>query len=759
MAKKQEIQEPVAQQPIQKPNEDYTPDPFVISKDLYQKNKDDFFADERLYRLDNDGQRNALGKFYDEISVPYYKKSGLSDENTIKELRDKFVTDNLGKLDLAKKKEEEKAVPKDFPEFYDKSKIYDQFYSKQDAIKPIMGDADLHKAYEGFAATTKTQEDLTAKGKTADTVIPKILDNPDFGYIKSRPEVFMELDESEEKRINKFLKDQGISKEEREKTFGMLKYTAEREFIDREKKKFKPDELGIASQKAAEPFIKDAKPGTFIDPFTGMRKNQPDTEGDADQLALIKKYQKEIVNGILSSSAGSPLAGKKATLDEKITKQSEQYLDVEEKRKVAEQALKQKDPDWINKMEEWKMAQFDFIKNQKDLEQEIKDFNDEIDQDPGVAGSITREPTDRQRLYNIVDDAYILKNHWDQRYTAFREDWDAYNRGDGSYQGLGAPKRETLDNLASKRANATAYFEAASRMAYNNEGPADIKKDAKYMRQIFGDAFLTSFLGEKLTLEEPQTEQEILRKMGEIGMREGISWTPDETVDLQTKFAEHAMSMAGSLAPDLPMLMMIGGVTNAFKSSSPAIKALTKGYKVIRNPVLKKEGAMIAKEAVMEGGQKGFGFYKGSTKSLKRMIAFDETVPTGWEVLKEVKPTTVGKMKGLVMGSILDEAAFVGLMGMDPGMMTGMNTAHLFLPNVKLKGRLGNILQPFVDIAYKSGIGATAGMEAGAATSGMVRALFTDATFKEEFNNLYPNLDESSKRVLAELAVNSLLVL
>jgi hypothetical protein len=756
MANENVIQDPVKQGTPTPAAQDYTPDAFTVSKELYQKNKDTFFADERLYRLDNNGQRDALGKFYDEISTPYYKNAGLADENSLKELRDKFITDNLGKLDLAKKKEEEATAPKDFPEFLDKSKIYGQFYSKQDAIKPIMGDVDLNKATQGFEATSKMQDQLIAEGKTADTIIPKMLENPDFGYIKSRPEVFMELEETEQKRINKFLKDQGLSGEEREKTFGMLKYTAEREFIDREKKKYKPDQLSLESLKAAEPFLKDAVPGTFIDPTTGMRKNKPDTEADADQLALIKKYQKEIVNGILASSASSPLSSKKTVLDDKLTKQAEQYQLVEEKRIEAQQALQTKSEDWMDKSEEWKMAQFEFIKNQKDLEQEIKDFNDKIGQDPGTAGAISRDPSDKERLQQIVNDSYILKNYWDKRYGSFRDNWDAYNRNDGSYMGVSAPKRETLYNLQNKKAEATAYFEAASRMAYNNEGPEDIKKDAKYMSQIFGDSFLKSFLGEKLTLEEPQTEQEILRKMGDIGMREGITWTNDETVHLQSKFAEHAMSLSGSLAADLPMLMMVGGITNSFKATSPAIKALTKGYKVIRNPVLEKEGATIAKEAIMESGQKGFGFYKGANKSAKRLIAFDEAVPTGWEVLKEVKPTTVGKLKGLLIGSALDEAAFVGLMGMGPGMMTGMNASHLFLPNVKLKGKVGNLLQPFLDVAYKSGLGATVGMEAGAVSSSMVKAMFTDATVKEEMNNLYPNLDETTKRVLAEVAVNSI---
>ena len=148
--KKEEIPAQQAQIPVEQPPQDYTPDAQKVRKDLYLRDKDTFFADERLYRQDSIGQRNTLGKFFDDISVPYYNDMGLKDINTIKELRQKFIDDNIGKLSLAKKKEVEEVKPEvlelDYPDFVDKSQISNQFYSRQDVIKPLISDAYLNKS-------------------------------------------------------------------------------------------------------------------------------------------------------------------------------------------------------------------------------------------------------------------------------------------------------------------------------------------------------------------------------------------------------------------------------------------------------------------------------------------------------------------------------------------------------------------------------------------------------------------------------------
>lgn len=471
MGKKQVTEAP-AEPIVQTTEKDYTPETFEVKKGLYKRDKDTFFADERLYRQDSIGQRGSLGKFFDQVSTPFYKESGVADDNVLKELRDKFINDNMSKLSLAKKKEEEEKIPLEFPDVMDKSQIYSQTYSKQDAIRPIRSDVDVNKAAEGIEAVKQSE------AKIAET-IPKLLDLPDFNYIKSRPENYMELQESEKKRVTDQLKGMGLSKEERQRAYDRLGYSAETEFINNEKKKYKPEELNASSLKAAEPYITDAEPGTFIDPETGNRKNKAETEQEADQLALINKYQKEIINGIVATSANNPLSKQKDALDEAQMALSEEYSKVEELRMVAQKAAQANDETWAEKTEAWKYAQLDFIKSQKDLEQKIKDFNDSIDQDSSVGSAVSNDPTDKERLQQVVNDAYILKKHWDKRVSQLDEaiaekEAPGYNGRDEKAM---IALVKTRNMLKEKKADATAYFEAASRMAYNNEGPADIKKE------------------------------------------------------------------------------------------------------------------------------------------------------------------------------------------------------------------------------------------------------------------------------------------
>lgn len=750
--KRSKLEEPVKVPVTPEGSPDYTPDPLVVKKELYQRDKDHFFADDRLYRMNSEDQKKTLEKFFSEISIPYYNSVGLNDATVIDGMRTRFIEENLGKLNLAKKKEDEEFKEVPIPEFQDRSQVYSQPYSKQDVIKPVIEDYDLYQVYEGFQAQEAKAQETSDK---LNKVIPELVSSPDFGYIKSRPEVLMEIRDDEEKKVNAYLKKAGLTPDQRESAWALINHTAEQDFLSKERAKYSAEDLGKLSFASAEPYIKDATPGSFIDPVSGMRKLDPTTSADADQLALIRKYQEQIFNDMVAGSASSPLRGEKDSIDEAQVKLMEQYNQVEEKRRAAVESLAGATINTSSEVDEWKFAQTEFIKSQKDLENKIKSYNDKVDKEKANTGSLNSDVSDKTRLQSVVNDAYLLKNFWDKRYAEVKKSYEDYYRGDGSYQGIGAPSKKTLLNLEKKRADATAYFEAASRMAYNNEGPLDIKKDAKFMLQVLGDAALKSFLGEELTLDDKKTEQEILHKISQIGMKEGMTFTPDELTHMQTSFLEHASSLIGSLVPDLPMLFMAGGLTGAVKTTSPVINKLTKGYKVIRNIALEKEGATIAKETG-KAAEEAFSFYKGKAKSIKRMIGFDEAVPTGWEVLREAKPTTIGKIKGLVLSSAIDEVVFSGVAGMQPGMMTGMNTAHLLLPDVQLKGKLGVVIQPFLDAVYKSAVGATAGMEAGAISSSMVNVLMGDSSFKEQMDNLYPNLDDATKRILAEVAINSI---
>lgn len=113
-----------------------------------------------------------------------------------------------------------------------------------------------------------------------------------------------------------------------------------------------------------------------------------------------------------------------------------------------------------------------------------------------------------------------------------------------------------------------------------------LRKNAKFNFEVMGDAMNKGFL-KPYFKEDKITEREVLNKMGEIGMREGITFTHDEKVNLETSFLEHAMSFTGTLIPDLPGLMLVGSATGLVKGL-PYIQKLTKGYKVLRNTALEK---------------------------------------------------------------------------------------------------------------------------------------------------------------------------
>lgn len=728
MGKKNKIEEPIIQSPVIERPQDYTPDPFQVKKDLYKRDKDSFFSDERLYRQDSVTQRNTLGKFFDNISTPFYREAGVADDAVLKELKEKFINDNIGKLSLAKKKEEEKepVVPVEYPDFFDKSKIYEKTYARQDAIKPIMTDVDVTKLDQAHKAQRESDERISS-------FVPKMLETPEFGYIKSRPEDFLELTKLEESNISKYLKSQGLNTEEREVAWAILNNTATQSFLKKTRKNYTPEQLNKESLQYAQPYLDNAETGTFMDPKTGMRKKQAETEEDADQLALLHKYQEEILKSVLLSSTTHPLSKEKDKLDEDQEALSAEYEKLEELRKIAAKSMKLRSETWMDDMEAWKRSQLDFIKKEKDLEKKINDFNNKIKEDKSAIGSITKDVTDKEKLQQAVNDAYLLKKYWDDRFARADKNWSDEKNWvpGGSIQmrtfGMRPEFQATMDRINEKRAEATAYFEAASRMLYNNEGPLDIKKDLGFYTEMLGDAMVKTILKKNYPKTAPQTEFATLQKIGEVGMREGITFTKEEEERLKVGFLEHATLIAGTLLPDIPSLILIGGVTNIIKSGK-FISNLRYGSKVIQN---------IAS--------------KGT-----RTLAFDDAVPTGWKVISELKPTAIGKIKGAIYSAIIDEAAFTGALGMAPGMVSGMNTAHLFLPDLVLKGKVGAVIQPFLDMAYKGAIGSTVGMEMGAATAGMVNALFTGKTFSDVIDELYPNLEDVSKRVLAELAVNGI---
>ena len=227
MEKKSKLKDPEAEkQEMEIVEQDYRLDPVAAKKDVYKRAEDMFLSDERLLRLDDNNKKNALGKFFDGETTPYLKSVGVTDDGLIRKLRDAFIEKNTGSLDLVKKKEEEAEVPEMVPEVVpgkesEKSKIdpldledfigplesSGQFFSKQDVIKSIRTDLDVRRSTEAYQSMKVSDEKIAS-------LTPKLLEDPDFQYIKSRPANFIELQESEKKRVIAEFNKLGLSKDE-----------------------------------------------------------------------------------------------------------------------------------------------------------------------------------------------------------------------------------------------------------------------------------------------------------------------------------------------------------------------------------------------------------------------------------------------------------------------------------------------------------------------------------------------------------------
>ncbi|GAH01109.1 unnamed protein product, partial [marine sediment metagenome] len=240
-----------------------------------------------------------------------------------------------------------------------------------------------------------------------------------------------------------------------------------------------------------------------------------------------------------------------------------------------------------------------------------------------------------------------------------------------------------------------------------------------------------SLAGDVNIMGVPSIDRDILAKITEVGATK-FDWTEEEAKHVEATFWEHAAEIGGSLLPDLPMLVMMGQATNMLKAGT-FIERLQKGYKIIRNPVLKTAG-----------------------KSWKQVIGAKDAVPSGWNVLKVVESTPWQKAQGFFWNSLLSEAVFTQAGGFQLGTITGMNLAH-GIHKINYKGKWGKIFAPYIDMVIKSGFGATVGMEAGAITGMAVESLMkNDVEFKRAWDAQWSNYSDFSKRILAEIMLNTI---
>lgn len=730
--KNKETEEPevAVQEPVepQKP-EEYRSDPTLGPKDYFEYYRDKVLSDDRFINLDNDGRKAVLNKFFDTYGKDYLDKMGMSDK--FDSFKQKWVDDTYKSHMMTQGEPEKKSEPeKPVSNF---SKGYEFQYEEGPTFPADNLRVDYQKVdIDAINAVNKRRQEVIEQFPK---LAQQLYDSEDFGYAKENPAYFMERLDRDEKKLDKYLKkNTDLVSTEREAFINYMVQSSQDLMADKLRddyaQKYPDADLSKAVEKYAQPFIENKEPGTFLDPDTGERMDTPKTDEAADHLALLDKYSKELVESLISLDVSNPLSQEKQSLEEEYSALETEGEGLAQIVKDAEEWSKSPEAAGLNQgeylleytkwMEKYDSAYADYMKKVDAFNLKSDEYNKKIQDIPK---EVPNNKTIKERLYGKVEDAALELDYWEGRYDDLTK---AYRGELPSFQ---KPSVETIERANQMRRHAKAKFEAAARMYYNNEGPTSIDKDWGYMGEIFGDNLLKGIgkAGEAESYFDKATQQEVMMAMGQIGHEIGVEFTPDEKEALEVRTLEGVVAGGGTMLPSMVELILLNQGSGLIKSAT-GLNKLKNGYQTIKNAEL----------------------------GITRIIGMKDPIPTGWKVVKTFKPTNFQKAYATVASLAIDEAMYAGVGDFQLGAITGMNTAHLILPDVKFRGWL-QFLNPILDIIYKAGIGATTGMEAGAAASKLLEAATSDKSVGQVFNELYPNADETSKRLLQNYIINSLM--
>lgn len=694
---------------------------YPLTKEKYDQKKWEALNDPEYLRLEEEKKREVLDEFFSQNTYPYLLSQGATEQQA-EEHRESFINKYIAvgskkkdTGDVSLQAEEKKDVPPEFPEFdLPDVPAPAQQIAPPDVIQPPLTQTDVLQLEELRRVRRDTEE-------RADKAVPEILANDEFSYIKDNPGGFLSIyNTGERDRIVRHLKRQDYETHEIRSILPRIERYAEMQLLQQEKEGLTSQEILDRATEAAQPLIEGWSEGTFFDPETGMHR-KPETDQEQDVVA----YMEEFFNSMAPAGEDEPAQLSEAVigLEGKAAEVQGLYQEVA---KYAEEADREQLPTYLvgywDRTDKWKKAQLEYIQQYREVEGQIDEHNKQVEQKQGQP----EQQVDREKVTEAMKDAYLKYNYWEHLYQQGKKAME------GEKGSLGISKK-TFEERLKKRNNARAEFQAAALMALKNVGPMDISKDSDYLWQIAGNAAATSLVGERNMLAQAQPiDKAIMHKLAEVG-NQTVGLTEEELKHIEPERMEYVAEIGGGLAPEIPMLFMMGAGTRLLKAGS-WIERGRKGYKVLRNPVLKKGG-----------------------KALKMVRTLDDPVPVGWEVIKEVKPTRISQAKSIFAGALIDEGVFTGLGGFAPGTISGMHAANGLFGKVRYKGKLGKILAPYLNTIVQSGVGATAGMEAGSMSAQAVDALFkADKSLKDAWDEQWGNMSEAGKRVLAEMAINSL---
>ena len=732
----------------QKYAQDRTMDP----KDYFNYYRDKVLSDDRFLKLDDKGKKDALGRFFDVYGKEYLGEIGA--DKKFDEFKDRWTVDTYNRIKGIAPKKKEEGIPEEreslvLPDYIrDFDFQYDSEIAPSDKtyIEPVR---DLEKL-EQYSAR---QEEL--KGMFPD-LVTKVLENEEFQYVKDNPAYFIERGEESVKELDKWLKkNTELHYSERQSFVNYFTQHASKKQLGNLRDQFAlehPNQnLDDTVEEAAIPFTEDQEPGTFMDPDTDERLKEPKTDSDAEYLAGLDKSIRNTLTEIIKADISNPLTEQKDKMEEEYANLEEEVKKIEQIRKDSEEWAKGAEemyPEeyklgYFEWQEKYNKAYDEYQKKVEDLDNRVKEYNQKLEDLPK---QVPANKNLNKALKDVTQDAYLEWQYWDER---FNQASAAVRGEEGS---IGKPTLDGLRLINKMRQSTKAKFEAKSRMYYNQEGPTDIDKDAAYKWEIFGNSLLKAMgmgkFGEALSYYDEPTQQSVMMAMSQTGKDIEIEWTPEEKEALEVSFGEKLIEAGGHLLPTMVELMLLGGVTRAIKGVMGLTKAKN-GFRIIRNKELGKVTRIWSKDPVPQP----LHLRQEAGKAIR--IGLKDPVPTGWEVARTFNPTKWQKAYGTIGGMMVDEAVFrIGDFGL--GAITGINMAHLALPNLRFKGRY-QALNPVLDIFYKSGLGATIGMEVGATGVGLVESALTDRPFDDVISELYPDVNETTKRLGVNLIVNSIL--
>jgi hypothetical protein len=378
----------------------------------------------------------------------------------------------------------------------------------------------------------------------------------------------------------------------------------------------------------------------------------------------------------------------------------------------------QKYAEWIKKVN---ALNAEYSKKVDAFNEKSKAYNEKLQEqlpkEPAKSKSIN------DRLTEEVQNKYLKWQHYEDLFAS------ASRQVRGEEPSFQTPSNKQLARLNELRNMAKADFLAGSRMLYNNEGPLQINRKDGYKAEIFGQSMIRGFgyggAGEALSYYDEPTQQEILGSMYKIGKDVGVQFTDEEKDAFNATLSENIVAGTGALIPELPKLIMLGELSEAIKGAVGLAK-FANGYKIVKNSALGRAA----------------------------WIGIDETPGMGWTVVKTYSPNLYQKVAGKIAMGIIDEAVYTSA-GFPLGAATGMAASRALIPGIKLKGGW-QMFNPIMDLV-NTGTGATSGMEAGNTVAGLVESALSDRPVDDIFNEMYPGVLETSKRILEEFIVNTLL--